>query len=236
MNGCLMIGYGAVGAFAGLIVGLLAGVILAVATAGRNRNVGVGQRVGLGFSVVSGAGTVGFLFGGIAGVVIAYFESVQDGPSHGYPDRSAYRNAEMEAREKRLDPVLASLEKHQAERGRYPAKLQELIDGKYLDALPPEKLANDHLGQPGRVKGDEAWYWYDVSPVGNEFALRIACVFTEDLWAAMPLRVGWHYLSRNPGWAERIEGPWPPWPPAFGAPNPKAAPEVAPPPREVKRP
>lgn len=230
MNGCLMIGYGAIGGFVGLMLGALVGVILGIVTGVRARGTGPGGRIALGFGAVSLATTLGLALGVVAGVVVAYYHSVKDGPPHGYPDRAAYRAAEMEARAKRFEPVLTALEKFKTEHNRYPAKLQELIDGKYLDALPPEKLSNDHLGHPGRVAGNETWYWYAAPAAGTEFALRLGCVFTEDLRNAAPLRVNQLYRSSNPGWNEWKPGSWPPWPPA-----PELQREVAPPPRELTR-
>jgi F0F1-type ATP synthase membrane subunit c/vacuolar-type H+-ATPase subunit K len=237
VNGCLLVGYCAIAGFVGLVVGSVAGLVVGAVTGAHARGQNLAGRVAIGFGITSGLGTLGLVIGLLLGAYLAYTDSVKDGPPHGYPNRAAYRDAEMQHRAGQLEPVILALEKYKADHNGYPASLDELVAGKYLDALPPVKSAVDHLGQPGRVNADHTRYEYTASVDRKAFALRTTCVFTEDRWEAAPRWVSQVYRSEDEGWTEQ-EGPWMlPWPraPAAAPPQkPKDAPELAPPPREVK--
>src|SRR4051812_6380963 len=111
----------------------------------------VGALVGSGFRAPAAGGRVGGIMFALVGGILVYFGLFAEVSSHGYPNRDAYCKAESEARCEQLAPLAAALEKYKADKGRYPEQLQELVAGKYLDALPSQALTVDHQGQPDRL-------------------------------------------------------------------------------------
>ncbi len=197
----------------GMVVCGLVGLVVGLARPGCRRGRAAGMR--------GSAAALGMVLGAALGAVLGcggfgywmYDSFGRDGPPHGYTDRAAYRAAELEAQGQRLAPLIAAIERYRTEHGHYPPRLDALVEGGYVDALPPQDVTVDHLGEPDRVTTNRQWYWYLASPAGDQFALNVQCWFREDQRWMTHHR---EYRVYRPGGAGWQPGTAPPWPAAGG--------------------
>lgn len=180
------------------------------------------------FSVVGLAGLIvasPFICCGVVG----YRAMFNEGPSYGYPNRVAYKEAELDARASKLEPILAALQKYQGDRGRYPKELKELVSEKYLKELPTFPDGIDHQGEPSRIMGGSKCYTYSTSSDRSAFGLGIQLAFRDENHLTAHGHAERCFLSRT--------GLWQPGYLANSAPELKAdwsnPPEKGPMPREI---
>lgn len=115
--------------------------------------------------------------------------------SHGYKDWQEYRAAEAADREKKAQPVIDALEAYKAARGAYPARLDELVAGGFLPAVPDLASTLDHQGEAGRVASAEPLRY---TP-GGVYTLRLVWAFAEPAWATTP-QYDREYAPDGRGW------------------------------------
>ncbi len=96
--------------------------------------------------------------------------------SHGYKDWREYRKAEVAARQKQAQPVVDALEKYKAARGNYPDTLDELVAGKFIDAVPDLASKLDHQGKPDRIESAEPLTY---NRDGDRYRLVLQFLFAE---------------------------------------------------------
>jgi len=187
-------------AFAGACVGAAMGFILGLAIEGSRKKSRERPR--------SGSTVTATLLGTVLGMVLAcagagYWlnnEFYGDGPPHGYPNRAAYRTAELDARSAKLEPLIAALASYKKKHNRYPTDLTSLVTEQFLTELPPERLPQDHQGVSGRIMSSEKWYKYTLDADGMEYTLDITCSFTEDRRGMGVFYLRYSYQSKLGSW------------------------------------
>jgi len=99
--------------------------------------------------------------------------------SNGYPDWGKYRAAELADRKGKVQPVIDALERYKQDNGKYPARLDDLITGRLLEAMPDLASNLDHTGAAGRIEKATALRY---SPAEQDYRLRFDFSYTEQAW------------------------------------------------------
>lgn len=115
--------------------------------------------------------------------------------SHGYADWQAYRLAEREARQGKVQPVIDALEAFKAARGKCPDRLAELVAGGFLPAVPDLASTLDHQGEAGQIESADP---LGYAP-GEVYTLRLRWAFAEQAWTTNK-QSDWEYAPDGRGW------------------------------------
>lgn len=117
--------------------------------------------------------------------------------SHGYKGWEEYRKAEWEHRQKKVRPVIDALAEYKAVHGKYPQKLDELVELRMIHDVPDLTSNLDHKNESGNIEKASPLQYIRLSD--DNYRLRFAFSFTEQAWTTSK-DLGFEYSSGDNKW------------------------------------